>query len=692
MKRLFFSLFALYITYTAISQARERVDFSMVISGGVSLGAYESGYNWAIIRMLSEIRKKGLYIEPHLRAVAGASAGSINALLSTMYWCQRDDVSLHNTIHDNLFYETWVNLGIEDLAIMGEDPHNKSTLFSRRGLKKKANKIMAHFRKPLYRPGCEVALGITVTKVTPVTEEVSGIKIKNQHFSVPLTIKEHQGHLQIENRTMPPSTDYFMHIPGIEQTPDKIVDVLFASSAFPGAFQQVKLDYIYKGKQASHYFIDGGAYDNVPLQLAIELDPDARLFLFMDPSNMRKEPEIKESEKEEMPIGFFSTNTIPLLSSLEIYQSMMLYHAINRYFRGNSKYTLILSSRYHPLTGKYLEHFAAFLDRNFRLYDYHVGVYDAIYHLAKKLRTNASYRRYTQVEVMDRLKSKLGIDDDPEALAAYKLFRDTEFKHIHPKTTDRYSAIYNAFDLNTTDSKRYSNDAFKSFLKKLDLAYLPTPKRSFLRYAKKNPNEWYRRPLRMVVNRITTLENDSAKVYRDYSTVATMISMGAWAGSTFIKEKDGFNFLPINAPDDANLTLLRNTLRLLPGEIAVDAANGGMSFAYNALYYTNMTYLSGIEARASYIVSSDAPDFLRFDLDAFYTHDDFLTLGAGASLFGDMKGSFYKRDSAYGFNLYIDLLDILRFTYVRRDGNIPNNDALYIGIENIPSLIYWLSR
>jgi len=363
----------------ALHAEREKVYFSTVISGGVSLGAYEAGYNWAMIKMLSKIRETGKLIEPELASVAGASAGSINSLLTTLYWCQKDSIPLKNSVKDNLFYDTWVNLGIEDLSIHGKDPKNKSTLFTRKGLEKKGEKILAHMDKAIYRKGCEVPLGVSVTKVTPIVEEIAGVKIKNQHFSIPFTVKEKNGEMVIENKEMLPSTDFFISIPGIEKDKKKIMDVLFASAAFPGAFQQVKLDYVYKGKRASHYFIDGGAYDNVPLQLAIELNPKASHFLFMDPSNMRKEPKVASHEiKEEKPVGFITTNAIPLLSSLEIYQSMRLYQAINQYFRNNPERTLILSSRYHPITGKYLEHFAAFLDKNFRIYDYYVGVYDAI--------------------------------------------------------------------------------------------------------------------------------------------------------------------------------------------------------------------------------------------------------------------------------------------------------------------------
>ena len=665
----------------------------MVISGGVSLGAYEAGYNWAMIKMLSKIRKHGTLAEPELRSVAGASAGSINALMTAMYWCQKDDIPLKNSVEDNLFYETWVNLGIEDLAIHGTDPENKSTLFSRKGLEKKADYILEQMNKPIFRKGCEIPLGVSVTKVTPIVEEISGIKIKNQHFSLPFTVKEKQGKLRIENRKMPPSTDFFISIPGIDNNTSKIIDVLFASSAFPGAFQQVKLDYIYKGKRAAHYFIDGGAYDNVPLQLAIELNQKASFFLFMDPSNMRKESiRAHHEEKEEAPVGFITTNAIPLLSSLEIFQSMRLYQAINQYFRNNAKRTLILSSRYHPITGKYLEHFAAFLDKNFRVYDYYVGVYDAIFHLATSLRKRLQYKHFSQIELMDQLKTRLGIDNNPEALSAYTMLRNIEFKHIIPKTTDRFSAIYNAFNLHKRDDKRYNIEEFKSFLSKLDINYLDKDKSPFLVYVKKDVSNWYRRPFRAIINRVTTLENDRAKIYKDHISFAKMTTLSAWVTSTFVAEKDGWDILPLHVPKDEGKATFRTALRFLPGEIATDMKNGGVSFSYTALYYANLKYLSGFEAKASYVVSDRTSDFIRVDLDAFYEYDDFFKFGAGASVFGNMEGEFYEQETAFGANTYLDIMDIFRFTYVHRHGDLDKKDYIYFGIENLPSLIYWMNR
>jgi len=688
------SLFTLVSFAQPHTKEPQNLNMSMVISGGVSLGAYEAGYNWAMIKMLSEIRDKANLVEPDLRSVAGASAGSINALLSAMYWCQEPSAP-HNSVDDNLFYETWVNLGIEDLVIEGKDPHNKNSLFSRRGLEEKGNTIIEHLKQPYFRKGCEVPMGVAVTKVRPIVENIAGIKVKNQNFSVPLVFKEKNGKGIVENKVLPKSTAFHISIPDIEKDREKLVTLLFASGAFPGAFEQVKLDYAYKGKNHSHYFIDGGLYDNVPLELAIALDENASHFLFMDPSNIRKEILVNEEElEEEKPVGFITTNLIPIFSSFGIMQSMKLYDAINKNFRGNTDKKLVLSSRYHPITGKFLGHFGAFLDKNFRTYDYYVGVYDAIYHLAIALQKRyKDYAVMSQVSLMNKLKTRLGLDSKPDALAAYQLFLDTELKEVTPKTTDRFSAIYNAFNIQKPNELRYDNDEFKTFLKKLDISYLDTSKKSFLIYAKKDIDNWEKRPLRFIVNRITTLENDRAEIYPDHQSIATMTSVGAWVASSAIKDKNGFHFLPMDVPQDKGNEDMRNALRLLPGVIATDLNNGGTSLGYTALYYdANMQYIDGMEAKASYVIADKAPNFLRLDTNIFTEYDDFIKFGGGASFFGDTKGSFYKRESAFGVNTYIDIAEIFRLTYVHRYGDEVENNYLYFGIENIPSLIYWLNR
>ena len=67
--------------------------FALTISGGVSLGSYEAGLNWAVVRFL-RLREREFNDprallpsrRPNLVAVTGASAGSINALLAAVLW------------------------------------------------------------------------------------------------------------------------------------------------------------------------------------------------------------------------------------------------------------------------------------------------------------------------------------------------------------------------------------------------------------------------------------------------------------------------------------------------------------------------------------------------------------------------------------------------------------------------------
>ena len=690
---IFFSVASTLLFASSSSlETRKPIDFSMTISGGVSLGAYQSGYNWALIKMLSEMKESSSILNPTLRSISGASAGSINALLASVYWCQKPSINLKNSVDDNLFFETWVNLGIEDLTIEGQDPNNKSTLFSRRELYKKADQLMEHMSKPIYKKGCEVPIGFSVTKAKPIIEEFQGIKIRNQHFSVPFTLKESNGRLRVSNKQMPPSTDFFISIPNIEKDYKKITDVLFASSAFPGAFEQVKLDYKYKNELRSSYFIDGGAYDNIPLQLATELNTKAQFFVFMDPSNMRKEKALtQEEENEEVPIGFLTSSASPLSSAVEIFQQMKLYQAINKYFK-NSDLQLVLSSRYHPLTAGFLEHFGAFMDRNFRLYDYHVGVYDAIFHLATVLKKQSIYSDKSQIELMNLLMKYLKIDKNKEALSAYNLFLATEFQHKKPLTNNRYGAIYNAFNMSVQDSKRYSNKNFELFLGKLDLKYLPHKKKSFLYYATKNPQHWYKRPMRYIVNRITTLENDRAGVHSEHQPMATAMNFAAWAGEGFIHDREGWEFFPIHAPIDQGKETLRTALRFMPSEFSIDSVNGGLSFAYAGYWHNDMEYINGVEIKPSYNFNDNEGDFIRADINVFRKFGDTLKLGGGLSGFGNVEGSFYDEDTFYGGNVYVDVLDIFRFTYVRRHGGHEDNDYFYLGIENIPSLLYWLYR
>ena len=234
----------------------------------------------------------------------------------------------------------------------------------------------------------------------------------------------------------------------------------------------------------------------------------------------------------------------------------------------------------------------------------------------------------------------------------------------------------------------------KYFLKHLDMRYLPVKPHSFLAYATRHPEGWYKRPLRYVINRITALENYHAEVDPNYQPVADLLNVLAWSGYSLVRNKEGLEVQEINAPSQKRHAALRGALRLLPKEVAVDAVNGGMSFAYEASYYADMGWIDGLQFRGSYNFQprDEGGDFLRLDADIMHAYNEALTFGFGFSGFGNVERSFWDRQSAFGANAYVDFMEVLRATYVWRDGEGVNNHSLYLGIENLPSLIYWLNR
>src|SRR5436305_7658332 len=69
-------------TAQAPATAKALQRYSLTVRGGVSLGAYEGGINWALLRVLQGDPTASL------TTVTGASAGNINAFLSAVEWCQ----------------------------------------------------------------------------------------------------------------------------------------------------------------------------------------------------------------------------------------------------------------------------------------------------------------------------------------------------------------------------------------------------------------------------------------------------------------------------------------------------------------------------------------------------------------------------------------------------------------------------
>jgi len=82
--------------------------------------------------------------------------------------------------------------------------------------------------------------------------------------------------------------------------------------------------------------------------------------------------------------------------------------------------------------------------------------------------------------------------------------------------------------------------------------------------------------------------------------------------------------------------------------------------------------------------------FGRVDLDVNYELvKDMLTVGFGSSIYKDLDRSVDTK-LGIGRNIYLDFLNIVRITYTQRDDYKGKDSYLYIGINDIPSFLYWV--
>jgi len=322
----------------------EHQRFSIAISGGASKGAYEAGLNWAILKLIAKTESLsnlgGGQIRPiELASVAGASAGGINSILSGLIWCSRAEAEggISSRINDNVFHDTWLRLDINTLLPPKSNSQaylEDDALLSRKDYFASAANLVELWRKPAYRSGCRVQLGVTVTRVEPLTLMVEGLEVQNQRFYIPFELRvQKDGSIAyfFDPADYPGLADdpAMILMPRPRNAPEfsipdqSIIDIATATSAFPAAFGRRKLQYCrlavglgattaesatpesdsdlvcpggYKLDQAE--FADGGLFDNLPVGLARSLaerniNTDKHSFpvtyIYLDPNRLRYE-------------------------------------------------------------------------------------------------------------------------------------------------------------------------------------------------------------------------------------------------------------------------------------------------------------------------------------------------------------------------------------------------------------------
>ena len=339
------------------AQARLEDGYALTLSGGVSLGSYEAGLNYVLVRLFrsdGDPTEMLLRRRPRLVGVTGASAGSINALLVAAMSCEDRASAARASVDDNLLRTAWLEVGLDTL--LPEDPRayrpDDAVLASAA-----LDPVVADVRRALFeggmafRPGCRIPVGLTVTRVRPLEQDVGGLRITSQRAVLPLLLEvDPGGTVRFERQPLPavPSAaESRLALADVAEMgrvgvhPEVVLQSLLASAAFPAAFRARVLcecaaecgsdpeapDGVCPGPQAHaltgltcnaqsaaqggrplrvcmRRFVDGGVFDNAPMGLALEqseafwrpgvLKPLTGLFV--DPDNRRLQPHQRRQE------------------------------------------------------------------------------------------------------------------------------------------------------------------------------------------------------------------------------------------------------------------------------------------------------------------------------------------------------------------------------------------------------------
>jgi len=345
-------LFSLHV-HAEDDELKQR--FSFAISGGASLGAYEAGLNWALLTIMHNLDKDksvllGQYRPVEISSLAGASAGGINTLLSGMLYCTKDEQEggLPNRSDNNIFRHVWFLPDINSLLPPKADSptyRGDDALLARKPLIEAAEYLQQKWDRPLFRKGCRVPLGVTVTREEPEVLHVGGVEVMNQRFTIPFIMQaQDDGRIRFtldpHEYASPPDFSMIL-LPfshdrlGPYIAEEQIQKAALTSSAFPVAFGRKQLDYCrlkasYSESAettvtpattetqkdsacptgyelASAEFADGGLFDNLPLGLARKLaeestsgkyNPLPVTYIYIDPDRRRNSAKKKTATKE----------------------------------------------------------------------------------------------------------------------------------------------------------------------------------------------------------------------------------------------------------------------------------------------------------------------------------------------------------------------------------------------------------
>lgn len=448
--------------------ASDKKQVALTISGGVSLGSYEAGVNWAFTHALHGE-------DTELVVVTGASAGNINTLLTAYSWCGVDPQG--HTPEQSLFWKAWIPVDLEGLVPRGFDTDYATDegLFNRGAFHTGLASLRNLETAPASRD-CSLRLGITLSKRTPgrvlMKAGNKSLEIPAMRYVVPFEATAKKQHpLQFTAPTREQISGWRISELGPHLLPSapgrdvslsqSILGYVQAASAFPYAFGAMNLDYWVPGERGAEsensgyekkrdVFLDGGVFDNVPVGLSLSLltptsasAPPERFIFYIDPDqrrNILRPPSATNEDSKPIPLAGFSSVLAFMDGAVNSARKHELQTVV-RYAQKENEPELRLTSRTTNVFGEYYAAFGAFADKRFRSMDFYLGIFDGLVSKAEwhceRLSPDSQEHARCVIAQIDAMQGTLNLRVE-SPLAAYVVDRLLPF--TYPEAKDRAAA------------------------------------------------------------------------------------------------------------------------------------------------------------------------------------------------------------------------------------------------------------
>jgi predicted acylesterase/phospholipase RssA len=386
---------------------------AIIVGGGVSLGAYQAGY---LYTLSEELKREGarpvLYV--------GASAGTINALLMAVEMCypSAPDPAL------SPLRTAWMDAS---LAVLRSGVNTSPTaVFPQDGVRSIAQILRTRLTRGIAKD-CDFVIAVETSRLRPrpiPIKEHDTIPYLQEPFTIRVTVAA-DGFPRIRNYVADDLSAPSSLLPfpvdqdsaaGRNEAMDQLIDLVLASSAFPGAFPQVALRHCMTdpsdrgsrqrgptecGKLQVYTrtpFVDGGILDNTPVDLAIQTAqggwlsegsspgwsvqphavvgqqplPPGLAYLFVDTGNDVYDP----LPAPPPTLGSFTSFAASFATGfIDAARGRSLYDTVERY--PDLRTHLTVSSLHPRLASRFLFDFFGFFDTRLRDFDFTGGMYDA---------------------------------------------------------------------------------------------------------------------------------------------------------------------------------------------------------------------------------------------------------------------------------------------------------------------------